>query len=169
MKPRMHDAESPPRRWCCFALSLLLVLVGCAPVTPTGPETSRSVGAPGLRRNRTDTPAISTNHVVERLLTRSRRQLRRGQLRSAESTLDRVLSLRPSVPHAWHLLARIRKRQNRLRQAEYLARKSLQFSGENEREQNIKNWKLIGRIRYLQNDPEGHARARERINQLRDG
>lgn len=102
-------------------------------------------------------------------MTRSRRQLRRGQLRSAESTLDRVLSLRPSVPHAWHLLARIRKRQNRLRQAEYLARKSLQISGENELELKIKNWELIARVRYLRSDPAGYDRARERINQLRDG
>lgn len=135
---------------------VLLATSGCAvdssPSTPTGGKDPA-------------TESMTERELTDLFVDRARQLIDRGRPERAESYLDRAVNQRPENPRIWYQLARLRRRQGRLRQAEVLARKSLELNQE-DRSLMIQAWGLIAEVRDRRGDHEGARRARDRVHRL---
>jgi len=103
---------------------------------------------------------------VVALLDRAEHYRRLGDADAASATLERALRIDPRNPQLWHRLAAIRLQQGKPAQAEQLALKSNALSG-GDRTLQARNWALVARARWAQDDPEGARRAERKAAEAR--
>lgn len=159
------SGESSVRGGRTRFLAGLFVLVGLVGITGCAVSSSPSDPSPPSRG---PTESRTEEELTELFVNRARQLIDRARYAEAESYLDRATGLRPEHPGIWYQMARLRRAQERLRQAEVLARKSLDLIEEN-RELRIDAWRLIADVRFRRGDSEGARRARERADRLEGG
>lgn len=154
--------------------ALLLLLAGCAGVTPQAPANSTmpaastpdaipqngipGQSADGIITEPVPMPAVSENRAVIALLDRARLDTGAGQREAAGASLERALRIEPRNPRLWHELAQLRLAQGQYVQAISLAQKSTSFAGRDRRLQAL-NWRVIGNARVAQGNPAGAEQA----------
>jgi predicted Zn-dependent protease len=162
-----------------FISSWLLLLAGCAGVTPapsTQASTTLPSALPPLASTATpETPAqqaggeaiivetepkplMSGNKAVVALLDRAQLDNNAGKREAAGASLERALRIEPRNPWLWLELAQVRLAQGQYAQAITLARKSNSFAGRQPRLQS-ENWQVIGQARVAQGDTAGAEQA----------
>lgn len=108
---------------------------------------------------------MSEEELAKLFIDRARQLIQRDRLEEAEANLARALNQRPENARAWHEMARVREKQGRFQQADFLAQRSIDLT--DRRSLLLKNWKLIARVRTRQGDREGYLDARDRVMTLR--
>lgn len=159
-----------PRRWLSCGRDrrdLLAGLVGLVLLAAAGCAVGSSPSAPAGGQNG-PTESLTERELSELFVDRARQLIDRDRPDRAESYLDRAVNLRPENPRIWFQLARLRRRQGRLRQVEVLAQKSLGLN-EGNRPLKIRTWRLIAEVRDRRGDHEGARRARDRADRLEGG
>lgn len=146
--------------------ALLLLLAGCASVTPP-PEAAISPAIPdeiprqpgeAIIIEPEPSPIMSGNKAVIALLDRARLDSDAGRHDAAGAALERGLRIEPRNPWLWNELAQLRLAQGQYAQAIALARKSNSFAGGERRLQAV-NWRVIGNARVAQGDSAGAEEA----------
>lgn len=108
---------------------------------------------------------VSASGAVVALLDNAGQQARTGQLDASAATLERALRIEPDNAAIWNRLAAIRLQQGRADQAASLAAKSNALAG-NDRELQVRNWRIIAQARRAQGDAQGARAAEERAAEL---
>lgn len=153
-----------PRRGPSFGRGHLLAwLVGIVLLAGVGCAVDSSPSTPTDRDGPTE--SMTERDLTELFVDRARQLIDRDRPEQAESYLDRAVNLRPENPRIWFQLARLRRREGRLRQAEVLAQKSLELN-EGDRPLKIRAWGLIAEVRDRLGNPTGARRARQRADRL---
>lgn len=142
-----------------MVLVLLVGIGGCAVNAPRSTPPPEPEGP---------TESMTEEELAELFVDRARQLIDQARPAQAESYLDRAMSLRPENPGVWYQLARVRREQGRLRQADVLAHKSLDLV-EEDRRLKIDVWRLLADVRYRMGNREGARRARERADRLEGG
>jgi tetratricopeptide (TPR) repeat protein len=156
------------RSFLLLAATQLLVLAGCASVTPpTQPAIPAEVAVPDeMPREPGEaviiepepSPIMSGNKAVIALLDRARLDSGAGRHDAAGASLERGLRIEPRNAWLWNELAQLRLAQGQYAQAIALARKSNSFAGGERRLQAL-NWRVIGNARVAQGDSAGAEEA----------
>ncbi|MFN5744978.1 MAG: tetratricopeptide repeat protein [Methylococcaceae bacterium] len=84
-----------------------------------------------------------------------------GNYADAAATLERAIRIQPKNPELWHVLAKVRLRQQQPGLAEDLAKKS-NLLAKNNPELARANWDIIAQARKNKGDPSGAAEAQAR-------
>ncbi len=84
-----------------------------------------------------------------------------GNYADAAATLERAIRIQPKNPELWHVLAKIRLKQQQPGLAEDLAKKSNLLARSNP-ELARSNWDIIAQARRRKGDPSGAAEAQAR-------
>ncbi len=103
----------------------------------------------------------SRNPVVVSLLSSAKQFETQGDLGRAAASIERGLRITPKEARLWLRLAHIRLQQNRPKQAEILAKKSIRFAAGNSALL-ADNWRVIAEARGRQGDLRGVVEAREK-------
>ena len=111
------------------------------------------------------TEPLPTGTAVLALLETADLQRADGQLAAAAASLERALRIEPQNPWTWYRLAAVRLDQNRLDQAEQLARRSESLAG-TDKEVRASAWRLIGQIRERRGDAGGARAAHQKAVEL---
>lgn len=119
-----------------------------APVIEASPENRASQGA------------------VVALLDRAEDYRRAGDTDAASATLERALRIDPRNAGLWHRLAAVRLQQGKVAQAEQLALKSNALSA-GDRALQARNWALVARVRWAQDDAAGARKAERKAAEAR--
>lgn len=112
--------------------------------------------------------SVSTSGAVVALLDNAGQQARSGQLDASAATLERALRIEPDNGVIWNRLALVRLQQGRPDQAESLAAKSNALAG-NDRELQVRNWRVIAQARRARGNNAGAQMAEERVLELSAG
>jgi tetratricopeptide (TPR) repeat protein len=98
-------------------------------------------------------PQASGSAVVALLDTAAIKE-QQGDYDTSLAVLERAVRIEPRNPQVWHRLARVNLRHGDAGQAEMMARKSIQFAG-NDRQLQAANWRLIAAARRQLGDLKG--------------
>lgn len=112
-------------------------------------------------------PASGSGAVVA-LLDSAGQQARSGRLDASAATLERALRIEPDNAVIWNRLASVRLQQGRPDQAESLAAKSNALA-RNDRELQVRNWRIIAQARRALGNNDGARMAEERVLDLSAG
>ncbi len=104
-----------------------------------------------------------TGVAVLALLETADLQRADGQLAAAAASLERALRIEPQNPWTWYRLAAVRLQQDRLDQAEQLARRADSRAGA-DNEVRTAAWRLIAQIRERRGDRAGARQARQQAD-----
>ncbi len=104
-----------------------------------------------------------TGVAVLALLETADLQRADGQLAAAAASLERALRIEPQNPWTWYRLAAVRLQQDRLDQAEQLARRADSLAG-TDNEVRSSAWRLIAQIRERRGDRAGARQARQQAD-----
>jgi hypothetical protein len=155
-------------------LFLLLSACSTAPSRPLPPVIDGRTGqpvpepepAPGVPYEMPDKPVAvpvpppaSGGGAVVALLDQADDYHRSGDSNNEAATIERALRIDPNNASLWNRLAAVRLDQGRPQQAEQLALKSNALA-RGDRALQARNWRLVARARWSQNDSAG-ARAAE--------
>jgi predicted Zn-dependent protease len=163
-------------RSCLFLVAAwLLLLAGCASVSPQSPSTPAASESIPLGETPQTTippqlgegiaaepvvpkPVMSVNPAVIALLDRARLDNEAGRRDAAGASLERAQRIEPRNAWLWHELAQLRLAKGQYVQAITLAQKSTSFAG---RDRHLKalNWQVIGNARVAQGDATGAEQA----------
>lgn len=153
---------------------------GTVDIHPSAPKSleympMESSEAPASQVPATGTPfgstpprPASTSGAVVALLDSAGQQARSGQLDASAATLERALRIEPDNGVIWNRLALVRLQQGRPDQAESMAAKSNALAG-NDRELQIRNWRIIAQARRARGNNAGAQMAEERVLELSAG
>ena len=106
-----------------------------------------------------------TGSAVLALLQTAEMQQADGQLAAAAASLERALRIEPQNPWTWYRLAAVRLEQDRLDQAEQLARRCDALAG-SDAQVRAHAWRLIAAVRERRGDTDGARAARHQANAL---
>jgi Flp pilus assembly protein TadD len=109
-------------------------------------------------------PTQSSNPVVVSLLDSATQFESQGNFGRASASVERGLRIAPKDAHLWLRLARIRLQEDRPKQAELLAKKSIRFSARNAGLL-ADNWLVIAEARGRQGNLNGVVEAKEKAAQ----
>jgi tetratricopeptide (TPR) repeat protein len=132
----------------------LLLLAGCAAVSPPPSSTPAPTPSAPPPAARTENPAIAG------LVDAARADAASGRLANAAASLERALRIEPRNPRLWQELARVRLKQGDYAQAESTARRSNSWAG-NDPALRAENWRLIAQTREARGDGDGARSALE--------
>ena len=132
--------DDRPLKWLNVAVALALLLGGCAtqrassvPPSPSSSPPSPSSSPPSTQPlpyqpPPPQQPPARENHLspaTRSLVAQAQKQVARGDLPAASSTLDRALRIEPNNPLLWIELGRLRLAESDAHQAEICGRKAL--------------------------------------------
>jgi predicted Zn-dependent protease len=163
-------------------LFLLLSACSTAPSRPLPPVIDGKTGervpepppgpAPGVPYEMPDKPVAvpvppvtSAGGAVVALLDQADSYHRSGDSNNEAAVVERALRIDPNNASLWNRLAAIRLDQGRPQQAEQLALKSNALAG-TDRALQARNWRLVARARWSQNDGAGARAAEKRAADL---
>jgi tetratricopeptide (TPR) repeat protein len=155
---------------------LVLLLGACSiqppsqlpPVVDSGSQSSESLPpgeAPGPVIEAQPENRASRGAVIA-LLDRAEHYRRLGDTGAASATLERALRIDPRNARLWYQLAEVRLQQGRPAQAEQLALKSNALSA-GDRTLQARNWALVARARWAQDNPAGARQAERKAAEMR--
>lgn len=133
------------------------------PIEPSEAPAPQAPAAVGLPPR-----SVSSSGAVVALLDSAGQQARSGQLDASAATLERALRIEPDNGVIWNRLALVRLQQGRPDQAESLAAKSNALAG-NDRELQVRNWRVIAQARRARGNNAGAQMAEERVLELSAG
>ncbi len=110
-------------------------------------------------------PPSASGGAVVALLDQADGYHRSGDSNNEAATVERALRIDPQNAGLWSRLAAIRLDQGRPQQAEQLALKSNALAGA-DRALQARNWRLVARARWSQNDSAGARAAEQKASDL---
>ena len=110
-------------------------------------------------------PPASGGSAVVALLDQADDYHRSGDSNNEAATIERALRIDPNNASLWTRLAAVRLDQGRPQQAEQLALKSNALA-RGDRTLQARNWRLVARARWSQNDSAGARAAEQKARDL---
>lgn len=105
--------------------------------------------------------AMTAPPAVLALETEIQSSMKSANYADAAATLERAIRIQPKNPELWHVLAKVRLKQQQPGLAEDLAKKS-NLLAKNNPELARANWDIIAQARRNKGDPSGAAEAQAR-------
>ncbi|KDE38699.1 TPR repeat protein [Nitrincola lacisaponensis] len=128
-----------------------------SPVTPTAPASSPSAPSPA------ESPASVDNAAVVALLDTAKQETAQGDLRAAQTRLERAQRIAPREPEVYYQLADVKRQLGQFMDAEQVALRGIDVaSGQNASLRRL--WALISQIRTEAGDLAGADDARQQAS-----